>query len=407
MIFLILLKQSFLNLFRNKRRSLMIFLILGASTLVVYLTNSYLEQMYRGMRLGYEFQSGSLQIARKGFWDVKRDGELLLDAEHLAYLEKLILDNESVIRVNRELSFQGLIGTDLRSTIVNGMGVFSENQGGYAGYLSINSGNTLDAFDIDGILIGQPIAEKLGVGIDDYVNLMSSTVDGSLNLISARIAGICTTGYEQADAYYCAGNLSFIQELRGTQGVERLLVFLREGSDISGVQNIFEKKFESEEQFFEIKTWEDLNPFYFELKALYDGIFFFIKIIICVLVFLSVTEIISMSFFERFRELGTLRAIGNTKEEIFLLLLFEVFFYALIGIVVGGTLGVTIASILNNMNLQWVPPGASNSVPFGFYNRVVSMISPALTILGASVIAAIIPALKSANKQIVDVIKYE
>jgi len=402
-----LVKHAFLSLFRNKRRTIMILVILGASTMMIFVTNSYLEQMYRGMKLGYIYQSGSFQIAREGFWDVKREGDLLLDVPMIESIELVTRSEKDIIRINQELGFQGLIGTETRSTILNGMGVLADNTGGYAGYVLMDSGFFLDSQDPEGIMIGLPIAEKLGLDINDYVNLMCSTTDGALNLVTARVVGICTTGIDQADAYYCAGNLPFIQELRGTRGVDRMLVFLRDDSDLQKVVSRLETRFSAEGLPFEIKTWEDLNPFYFDLKSLYDGIFLFIKVIICMLVFLSVMEIISMSFFERFRELGTLRAIGNTKEEIFFMLFFEVLFYAIAGIIVGGVLGVLVTSILNGMNLSWTPPGSSSSVPFGFYVRAVSMVSPVLTILGASVVAAIFPALESANKQVVDVLKYE
>ncbi len=402
-----LVKHAFLSLFRNKRRTIMILAILGASTMIIFMTNSYLEQMYRGMQMGYIYQSGSIQVARQGFWDVKREGDLLLDSSMVEAAEDAARADDAVTRVNRELGFQGLVGTDMRSTIFNGMGVLANNQGGYAGYILMESGNTLDAQDPEGVIIGLPLAEKLGVSVDDYVNLMCTTVDGSMNLVSARVAGICTTGVDQADAYFCAGNLPFVQELRGTDGVDRLLIFLREGSVLEETRERLQARFAAAGLPLETRTWEELNPFYFDLKALYDGIFLFIKAIICILVFLSVMEIISMSFFERFRELGTLRAIGNTKGEIFLMLLFEVLFYAAIGIASGGALGALLASVLNGMNLSWTPPGSSSSVPFGFYIRAVSMISPMLTVLVASIVAAVFPALHSANKQVIEVLKYE
>ena len=402
-----LVRHSFLNLFRNKRRTIMILFILGASMAIIFVTNCYLAQMYRGMRMGYISQTGALQIARKGFWDLRREGDLLMDGAAIAAVTELLRGQSEVARVNEELSLQGMIGTEKRSTIVNGMGVQPDKQGGYAGYILVDKGSTLDAQDLEGILIGKPIAEKLGLDVGEYVTIMTTTVDGTMNLVSARIAGIVTTGIDQADAYFSAANLSFIQELRNTKGIDRLLVFLRDEGDLKALRIRLEARIVSLGLGLEIKTWEDLNPFYFELKSLYDGIFLFIKAIISVLVFLAVMEIISMSFFERFRELGTLRAIGNTRGEILLILLVEVMLYSTVGAALGAGIGVGIASILNGFNLSWTPPGSSTPVPFGFFIRAESITVPLLIIFVASILAAIVPAIRSARNQVAEVLKYE
>lgn len=403
MKYIYLLKQAFLNMQRNKRRSLMVLIILGASMMIVFISNSYLEQMYKGMQLGYMYQSGAFQIAHVGFWGNSKEGDLLLDSSMVSIIESELKKDASFLRANKELGFQGLLGTEKKSTVVSGMGIETGKTGGYAGFLEVKSGTTLDTYLSEGVLIGLPIAEKLDVNVDDWASIMGTTIDGSMNLASVMVNGICSTGYSQADEYFCAANLDFIQAFRNTDGIDRLLVFLREGSRIETSVLTLRDWIDSENLPLEIKTWEDLNPMYFELKVLYDGIFSFIRIIISILVFLSVIEIVSMTFLERFRELGTLRAIGGYKSEIFLLLLFEVIFYCTIGIIIGGSAGMVLAQFLNDLNLTWVPPGATTSVPLGFYVRARSLVSPALTILVASFFAAILPAIKCANNQVVDV----
>ncbi|MBN1243436.1 MAG: ABC transporter permease [Spirochaetales bacterium] len=402
-----LLSHAARNPLRNGRRSAMILVILAASTLTLFVTNMYLAQMYRGMSLGYVYQTGNLQVARRGFWDPKREGELVMERELVERAGEIARGETALVRINAELSVQGLLGTELRSTVVNGMGVEAERAGGYAGYVLVKSGFVLDSGDVEGVIVGEPIADKLGIQAEDYVNIMATAVDGSLNLVSARVAGVVSTGMGQADAYFLAGNLDFVRQLRGTEGAERLLLFLREDAPLDAVAESLAERFAAEGLDLEIRTWEELNPFYFELKGLYDAIFAFIKVIIAVLVLLAVAEIVSMSFFERFRELGTLRAIGTTRGEILAMLLVEVGLYASVGVAVGASLGAGLAALLNGLGLSWTPPGSTNPVPFGFFLRWRYLASPVLIVYCASLVAALVPAIRSARMRVAEELKYE
>ena len=92
----------------------------------------------------------------------------------------------------------------------------------------------------------------------------------------------------------------------------------------------------------EYKTWLDLAEFYRGVVNLYTSIFSLTAIVLGVVVFLSIANTMGMSAFERFREIGTLRAIGQTRAGIVKMFMYE---GILIGII-GGFLGLIAGSAL-------------------------------------------------------------
>ena len=72
-----------------------------------------------------------------------------------------------------------------------------------------------------------------------------------------------------------------------------------------------------------VSSWREAQEFYDQLKSFYDVLFTFVIAVVTVLSMVAIFAIISVSFLERLRELGSLRAIGTTRAELLSLLLVE------------------------------------------------------------------------------------
>jgi len=89
------------------------------------------------------------------------------------------------------------------------------------------------------------------------------------------------------------------------------------------------------------------------------------------------------------------------------MLLVEVCLYAAVGVAAGASLGAGLASILNGLDLSWTPPGSTNPVPFGFFLRWRYLAGPAAIVFGASLLAALVPAVRSARMRVAEELSYE
>ncbi len=402
-------KHSFFNLKRTPRRSMAIISILAFGTLVLLLGNFYLEYMFWGLRVGTIARSGYFQIAPQGFWDLSREEAIFLSPEELGSLGDLLSVTEGVSNFSQELKIEGLIGTDVKATVLSGMGVDPQKAslGGYTAGLTVKDGVVLDPWEPEGIVVGTSVAERLGVQVGDWVNILLTTAYGGTNIQSAQVLGIASTGDATLDLYFTAVPIDFARELRFVEGAERVLVFVKEEERGALVMEEVQRGLKDLSLNFEMKDWRELNSFYSEIEGFYKNIYLVVILIISLLTFIASLEIISMSFFERFRELGTMRAIGNTKGEVLTMLLVEVVYYCVIGLLVGGLLGFGVARGVNTMGLAWIPPGSSEPVPFGFYIRLRFVLVPAAVVSLASLTAALFPALKCSQNEVVEVLKYE
>jgi putative ABC transport system permease protein len=396
------------NLLRNKRRTLMTLSILAVSTAIMFLTFCYLEGMYWALRYSARTATGFVQIAAKGYWDDRRDTKPIIDRATVQAVREELSRLEADCTM--ELEFQGLLGNERDSTIVSGVGVEAEKSGGAASAIQVRDGRVLFGSDMDRGLIGEIVAKRLGAVPGDWLTLLGQNLAGAFNPVSFQVAGVVTTGVKESDKYYLAVPLAFAQSIRQTDGAEKILVFFGSREETPAAAALVRglKDFIADGDLaVELRTWEELASFYFELKALYDFIFVFIMIIISVLVLLAVFEITSMSFFERMREIGMLRAIGITKLGIFGQLMAEVLALYLLGNLIGAALGAGLGGLVNSLSIHWQPPGSSTSVPFFFDLKMNYMLVPLAVTFLASACAGVLPAFKAARLPVIEVLRHE
>src|SRR5690606_26858962 len=124
-------------------------------------------------------------------------------------------------------------------------------------------------------------------------------------------------------------SLSAAQELLGTTGVNALVILLNKTEDTDIIATRLATSLNSTE--LEVKTWVELNDFYEKTVELYKGQFGVLQLIILVMVLLSVANSVNMSIFERVGEFGTMMALGNRSNQVFLLIMQENLLLGLIG----------------------------------------------------------------------------
>jgi putative ABC transport system permease protein len=152
----------------------------------------------------------------------------------------------------------------------------------------------------------------------------------------------------------------------------------------------------------EIKTWSQLSVFYNQVKNLFDMIFLFIFSIVLVIVVMSVINTMSMSVMERTREIGTMRALGLKRYGVKFLFATEGALLGVLGSAAGSLLFFAVYAAIAAAQPTYIPPASSNPVPLR-----VDLVWPALVRSGMfmallSLLAAFVPARRSARMTIVD-----
>lgn len=129
--------------------------------------------------------------------------------------------------------------------------------------------------------------------------------------------------------------------------------------------------------------------------ALFTGLLLF-AVVIAVL---GITNTLTLSVYERTREIGLLRAVGMVRRQVRRMIRWEAVIVAIFGAILGVVIGIA---------LGWAVVQALADEGFGAFSIPVGQVVLALVLAGfAGVIAAIWPARKAARMNVLDAISHE
>ena len=287
------------------------------------------------------------------------------------------------------------------------VGVIPEREDDFAAFETIITGMQLDRNTPDGCVIGAGLARGLNVSDEAKLTILSTTLDGMVNAIDCTVVGVVKTASKEYDNVYVKVPLSALQRLFNTAKVEKILVLAKDTKQMPLVQQLVEQTI-SRYPDLEYKSWLDLAEFYRGVVNLYTSIFRLASIVLGIVVFLSIANTVSMSAFERFREIGALRAIGQTRAGIVKMFICE---GALIGIL-GGLLGLSVgASLAWGINQTGgvavpAPPGMSSGYTALIILSPEALLYAFFITLTASTLSTFYPAWLAARTDIFKALNY-
>lgn len=395
------------SLLRNRRRTLLSVSIVALGTALSLFVLGFFGDSKASIKESQVQQFGNLQLATEAFWDESEDNEaLLLDPETLRQAVAIAAAHPEVASTTVQLTLSGLIaaGTDTRA--VSALGYVPGNEALDYGELVV-SGNALQAGDVGGVVLGQSLADQMVLEVGDIVTLTTTTSSGAFNALPVRIVGIFRFSSEQVESRQVFVPLALAQSLRATRGVDRIVVKLRD-QDLAAtafIRNELDGELAAAGLSVRGQTWEELSVFYEQLIGFFDTIFGFVALALSVLVFFIILQVLTLSFLERTREFGTVRALGTKRNELFRLLLLEGGVLAVIGSLAGVILGVGLAAVFNAVGISWQPPGTVEPVTLSIRLTGSTVWLPLLISITATVLSALYPAARASRMQVVDALR--
>ncbi len=412
---MILVRIALRNLTRNRRRTLLSLLVVTAGTIGLLLTAGFIQFSFDGLRealisggLGHLelVQSAALERADSGL-----DRSLAHGLEDWSELQSAIEENPHVVAVGANVHLMGMISAGDRSVSFVGVGAEPERERRMGFEVKMRGGEVLadeaPGEGDDRVLLAAGLAGSLGVAPGDVVTILGLTPDGMLNALDIEVAGIVTTGIQELDLRYLKVHLATAQRLLQTDLVSDLLVALDDTANTERIGAQLQDRFAFHEPALSVVDWRERAPFFDQVRNLYLGIFYFLGSVIFVLVVLSASNTLLMTFMERIREIGTLRAIGTSRSQVARIVLFEALWLGFFGALLGDLLGLLIIGLVNSLELKMPPPPGAVSpidlqlavVPEAFAGAVLLMVF----VLAA---AALVPIVKTARLAVVDALSH-
>ncbi len=401
-----IIKLAWDNLWYNKTRTILnIVLIVAAFSSLMFISgyNNYAED---GIMLGITEANGSVVIADKSHWDVNSEKENMLYASDIKIISEKLDSYDDVSAYQKKLNVSGIIGTENKSKFF--MGSAYEDVSRMLKGLSLKEGTPLFNDDTDTLLLGVDLAEYLNVSYDEetYLNVMAD-FDG-ISLGSFLAVGSVSFFNSQADGAATLFPLPAIYNVFNIENgsANNLIVYLEDYNKAGEIKTNLNEYFASNDMPYEAKDWKDLNEFMLSVLDMNANNYFIVLIILSALVFFSIMQTLTTNFLERLSEFGTMRAIGINIKNVTLLLFSEIILLVIVSTVVAIIMSYVSATIFNNMDITFTPPGASEGYPFSLILRVKDSLFIFVWVLAISLLAAVYPVYKVIKLKIIEVIKY-
>lgn len=397
-----LLTLAWRNIWRNKRRSIIIIAAIAVGLLCGLFASAIMFGMADSLiNSTIDRDLGHIQIHTKQFEDEK----LLADTipEPRIVLEK-ISELKNLQGISSRIIIEGMASSATSANGVRIVGINPEQEKKVTNiYKQITIGNYLEednenhARRSNHIMIGQKLAENLGVKERSKVVLSFQGLDGSITYGAFRVAGIFHTessAFDKSNVFVLQSDLF---ALLGSSALYHEIVI--RFSSVQFVDSVY-SKLKIEFPKLSVKSWQEMAP---ELKMMDEmtglQLNIFLGIILFALLF-GITNTMLMSVMERVREFGVLMAIGMKRRKVFTMIILETISLSLVGGTIGmisaaaviayfKSTGIDLSTFAEGFNEWNMSPILQPILPMIFYLTITIMI------IATAILSSVYPAIKA------------
>jgi len=460
---------AFRNVLRNRRRSIMTLLALAVGTMAMLVFAGYVTDTIRGLQTSTVRSTGHLQVVKKGYIDFGRADPArfsIMDYEGVVdVIESDEMLSELLFNVTPILAVEGIASNNASSysTGFSGEGVEPEgrtrqlswdgfrmrippvsvslsNQAPEAGTIGlgvaqllglckaaegtgcsdiaslesdVETDNSESAYLDEGIAaLSENLTASANGATPSYnVDLLTSTANGTPNVIRMEVASVQKQAIRQVDSTFVAMPLELAQRLSfgmSERGVSSIVIQLHDTAQMPAAKARIAALIHQSELPLEVLTFNQISSVYDQIVSNYSMIFQFIAILIVIITLFSVANAVNMAVNERTSEIGTLRALGFREGMIRNIFLSEGVMIAAFGAALGVLFAILFQVGVNVAGFSWTPPGRSTPIPirvdiFG-YGALIPF-----AMIGMAFVAAFssaLPARRAAKMNITEALRH-
>jgi len=403
------LRLALRNVFRNRVRTAVALLAVAVGCAAVIVNGGVIYNIFGELREDAIFgRHGHLQIYRRGYSEhhLSEPDRYLIPATEVDRILTLLRGQPHVARATRRREFSGLVSRSDRYVAFLGIGVDPEDDTEFSRHTTLRDGAPLSAADPSGVLAGLGLAAKFDGRPGTAIGMITVSEAGSVNAVDAHLRGVFEGGFKEYDDWTLKVPLAAARGLLRDDRIEQIVVLLDRTDAVAATRAAIEAVFARERLDLEIKSWNELALFHNQVVSLFGRELGVIEFVVATIVILGIGSAIGMSVFERHVELATMRALGLTPATVAALLLTEALLTGLIGGALGVALGALIASVATAIGIPYPSPPGSTRPFLGGVDLVPGMVIFAFSLsVGATLAAALVPALRVLRRSIADTLR--
>lgn len=405
-------KFAFLNLFRHKRRTLSTLAAIMLGGISIFLYGGFIDYSFWILKeQTIRTNIGHVQIYDQNYFETSNKNKSLI--ENYRTLKEAILKEpelaQEISTLSGQLEFSGVISQyeSETSSYFAALGVEPLPALKLGAFDRLIVGSDLSRVKTNEITLGSGLAKTLNARYGDWLDVLVVNTQGGQGALSMKLRGIFESGIKDYDDVAMKIPLETAQRIMGTESVSKVIILLN-GDDTTAFCEKLRLFIAKHHLPLIVKDWKEISIFYQQVEGLLSGIYFFIKVIVCLTVIFMISNAMTMSVIERTREITTLRAIGLKPRHVTRLFILEGIFIGMIG--AGGSLavGYLIATVIN-LNGIAMPPSPGQSLGYTAFIKTDSFTLNGITLaipLLTAVIASLLPALRASKLNISDAFKF-
>jgi len=405
-------KFAFLNLFRHKRRTLSTLAAIMLGGISIFLYGGFIDYSFWILKeQTIRTNIGHVQIYDQNYFETSNKNKSLIE-NYRALKEAILKEPElaqEISTLSGQLEFSGVISQyeSETSSYFAALGVEPLPALKLGAFDRLIVGSDLSRVKTNEITLGSGLAKTLNARYGDWLDVLVVNTQGGQGALSMKLRGIFESGIKDYDDVAMKIPLETAQRIMGTESVSKVIILLN-GDDTTAFCEKLRLFIAKHHLPLIVKDWKEISIFYQQVEGLLSGIYFFIKVIVCLTVIFMISNAMTMSVIERTREITTLRAIGLKPRHVTRLFILEGIFIGMIG--AGGSLavGYLIATVIN-LNGIAMPPSPGQSLGYTAFIKTDSFTLNGITLaipLLTAVIASLLPALRASKLNISDAFKF-
>jgi putative ABC transport system permease protein len=355
---------------------------------------------------------GHIQVHKQGYMASIDSLPLTLNLtqKNVKTLENAIQSVPEIKAYSPRIKFAGMFSNFMETTNIRINGVYPDKETAVVPLLPGRVKQGKKEIQRGEIFVPELLSKGLKVGVGDTVVVIATNRDGSVNGRQFQVGAVIesVTGPGGRDGYIHIEDAKELLRMDQME-VSEVAIRLKDFDELHQVSADLKASLagnvnEAGKPIFDVRTWENLSPFY-NVARMIEIMTFFIRLMLIAIVLISVMNVMIMAVFERIREIGTMAAIGTRPGKVLYLFLIEGFFLGIFGTLVGIVVTCLATYIINAVEIS-----------FNFGRQVGLVLSPRLEldqiflisaiVILVSILAALQPAFKASRMEPIDALRH-
>ena len=399
----ILVMLGWRNIWRNKRRSLVVISSIAFGIFAMILSMGFMNGMNRQMvENTIRTSLGHIAIHRRGFQDSMK---LRYNFRPSEKIMRALSAAPEISGYAPRITMEGIIRSSETSRPVSVVGIDPEKEksitGVYTYTIRKEGSRFLRGGDINPVLISTSLGDKLGLMPGDRLVLMFQNKSKEIVGLGMTITGLYRTPVENFDKYTVFTTLSLLRKETGLgNNITGITIHLKNSRAVDSVKEALIHAVGDDS--LEILSWKDMAPNLVSAVKLFDSMMYIFFGIIFIVVIFSIANTLVMAIMERFHEIGVMKSIGTRPLWIFSMIMIEAVFLGIVGLTAGLVIGSSVTSLLSATGIDFsfymesMRTWGTGSIIYPAV-KTMDIVAAVIIVMITTILAALYPAVKAAR----------